>query len=238
MEDLILIKAWFSTGKDYQIGYEIYRRLGTNSLLKSLLKTEDDWNISELEEQLYGLLSQLQKAGTKQVVEPNREKVEEILSNEVKVPSDRTTAPLEIKEAVKRRKYLYASSRDSHSQLKALDSFLDAVSIEKKRLNCKIIIENFQEISSNWDLTNYYDLHLKLPINTKEGEIYFETMDTASLNISWMIDYKYIQKYKAKAGKAAIVNQRILDCMARQKILIKRDAFIYERHTLPTITGS
>jgi hypothetical protein len=59
-------------------------------LLKSLFKTEDELNISELEEQLYGLLCQLQKAGTKQVVEPNREKVEEILSNEVKAPSDRT----------------------------------------------------------------------------------------------------------------------------------------------------
>lgn len=67
-----------------------YMRFCTNSLLKSLLKTKDDWNVSELEEQLYGLLSQLQKAGAKQVVEPNREKVEEILSNEVKVPSDRT----------------------------------------------------------------------------------------------------------------------------------------------------
>ena len=65
-------------------------RLCTNSLLKSLFKTKDDWDVSELEEQLYGLLSQLQKAGAKQVVEPNREKVEEILSNEVKVPSDRT----------------------------------------------------------------------------------------------------------------------------------------------------
>jgi hypothetical protein len=65
-------------------------RLCTNSLLKSLLKTKDDWNVSQLEEQLYGLLSQLQKAGAKQVVEPNREKAEKILSNEVKVPSDRT----------------------------------------------------------------------------------------------------------------------------------------------------
>lgn len=235
MEDIELIETWLTTGKNYQIGYEIYRRIGKNSLLKSVLKTEDDWNKTELEERLVEILENLLKAGQKQVLEPNREKVQEILSNEMKKPSDRSDAPKEIVETVKRRKYLYATRKDAHSKLKALKHTIDPELLEQKRLACKLIIDGAHEIKKLWDITNYYDKNLRLPENTVEVEIKFRDLDTASLTHSWMIDYKYIKKNIGKANLASNVKQRILDCKARELILTERDSFIYSEFSLPEI---
>lgn len=248
MTDLVLIQSWLKSNRDYAIGFEIFRRLSQNNFLKELLATEDEWNAETLAEELTQLAEELAQAipeltqATAQL-QPNAaknsstERVEQILAEERKAPSDRASAPEQIKEAVKRRKYLYAAGRDAHSQLKVLSDIDTDEAQEKRHTLAAEILNIFDEIKTLWDLTNYYDTYLRLPAQPQELKTDLATLDIASLNQDWLTDYKYIMKFRNDTGKRTKVLERIALCAKREEILRLKDAFIHQNLTIPNLEG-
>lgn len=249
MNDLLLIQTWLDSNREYAIGYEIYRRLGKNNFLKDILADgEDEWNAETLLNELADLAQELAQFASSVAPAPAHvaanvaqsspsAKVEQILAEERKAASDRADAPETIKEAIKRRKYLYASSRDAHSKLKVLSTIDTAEAKEQRHALAVKILNSFDEIKTLWDLTNYYDTYRKLPVQPQELKTDLATLDIATLNQDWLIDYKYILKFRNDTKKRTRVLERISLCTEREKILRLKDAFIHGNLTIPAITG-
>lgn len=252
MTDLALIQTWLNSNRDYSIGYEIFRRLSKNNFLKDLLATEDEWNAETLVDELTQLAAQLtaeltQAAGqlTERAAQntanaaknSSTERVEQILADERKAPSDRAGAPEAVKEVVRRRKFLYASARDAHGKLKALCSIEGAEAAQQRHALAVEILNTFDEIKTLWDVTNYFDTYLKMPAQPQELKTDLATLDIATLNQDWLIDYKYITKFRNDTGKRTKVLERISLCAERERILRLKDAFLHGNLTIPDIRG-
>lgn len=239
MKDVELIQKWLDSGRDYQVGVEIYRRLGDNGFLKKLFIEEDAWNRKELTEQLIKLLDKLKPSAEHQLssssIVANKAEIQQLLRDELKPSSERMDAPEQIKEAIKRRKFLYAQARDAHSKIKILNE-TNSVEAKERRLElCTLILNSFDEIKNLWDITNFFDTYKKMPENTHSVPTNFEQLDIITLNTDWLIDYKYIRKNQKNLALKDRVNERIRNCQAREKILRQKDAFFHEKHTLPDI---
>lgn len=245
MTDLTLIQTWLKSNRDYTIGFEIFRRLSKNNFLKDILATGDDeWNADTLLNELTELAQHLAPVtqAIAQVAAPvakncSTAKVEQILAEERKAPSDRTDAPEPIKEAIRRRKYLYALSRNAHSKLKVLSTIDTAQAKEQRHALAVEILNAFDEIKTLWDLTNYFDTYLKMPAQPQALKTNLATLDIATLNQDWLTDYKYITKFRNDTSKRTKVLERISLCNQREEILRLRDAFIHQNLTIPAVKG-
>ena len=239
MKEIELIQTWLASGRNYQVGVEIYRRLGDNDFLKKVLLEEDEWNTKELTEQLIKLLDKLTSSAQQQLSSSSktaqRAEIQQLLKDELKPFSERTDAPEQIKEAIKRRKFLYAQARDAHSKIKILNETKTNEAKERRYELSVLILSSFDEIKELWDLTNFFDAYQKLPENTQSANVNFEELDIITLNQDWLIDYKYIRKNLANVRLKERVNERIINCQQREKILRLKDAFVHENLTLPDI---
>jgi hypothetical protein len=221
-----LIASWLKN-KDYTIGIEIYRRYGPNLYLKTMFASgPDTYNIEKLEKELKTLFH-LHPPAAAEHRSPDH------TQSHTKRPSDANNAPGPIKDAVIKRKSLYARAKANHDRLAELYLENSTDTIINAKLNIEML-NAWDEIKTIWDLTNFYDKNLRLPkppIHTAD----YETFDTLPLNKIWLTNYKYIRKYQTDAAKTAQIAERTEANTAIKTILSKTDTFHHEGLEIPTL---
>jgi hypothetical protein len=223
-----LIDTWLKSNRDYWIGVELYNRFGDDLFLKSMFEEGfDDYNAERLVEEL----ETLKKGILNRTIAP-------VFSAEhkpknTKLPSESDDAPEPVVQKRNRRKYLYATSRDAHSRLKALAKMPEQR--EERAKLASLILDNFDEIKPLWDYTNHYDEYRELPKHTESVEVNLETLDVVTLNKTYLTDYKYIMKFKNDPKKVELVKARINRINQIQTILEKEDAFLHAGLIVPSI---
>jgi hypothetical protein len=225
-----LIEAWISN-QDYQTGVELYRRFGNSAfMLKMFENGESNFNRDKLLQSLTELI-------TNEQLKPvliEKERVHEVLEDDSKRLSDRSTAPDEIKDAIKRRKYLYATAREKHGNLKLLSKKGDGDQ-EERRLIAMVILDKFDDINKIWNKTSFYDNRGRLPVTKVNLEVDFSGADTVELNKKWLTNYKYVKravknpKQKKQVSERTILNQQI------ENYLTTQDAFFHLGLKMPEI---
>ena len=228
-----IINTWIAN-QDYQSGVEIYRRFGDSAfMLKMFENGESNFNRKKLIDELTDLLPEKQ---TNTVVPVLVEKAEirHALEDDSKRLSEKSTAPPEIKEAIKRRKYLYATAREKHGNLKLLANKGD-VEQEERRLLAVSILEKFDEINELWNKTTFYDERGRLPVEKLNPEVDFSGADTIELNKKWLTNYKYAKRAVKNPRQKKQVAQRILANQEIKNYLITQDAFFHVGLEMPTI---
>lgn len=220
-----LIKIW-AKKQDYATGVELYRRYGSSSFLLRMFEAgESEFNRDKLLAELSKFIAEKPKLVSK-------EQILTVLKDESKNLSERNNAPEEIKEAIKRRKYLYASSREKHSNLKLLAKLGDSTQ-EARRLLAVEILEKFVEINEKWNLTSFFDKTGRLPTKINL-DVDFSGACEKTLNAEWLKNYKYVKR-AAKISFSPEVISRIKRNELLKEHLIKIDAFYHEGLTIPTI---
>lgn len=220
-----LIQAYLAQ-PNYAIGVEIYNRLGSNSFLKAVFKTgETPYNKERLHSEIISLESAFKPALSERLAV-----IQSYVTDKAKRLSEQTDAPNEIKEAIAKRKSLYAEARYLKDNLPKTE---DA---EKRREMCFRIQSIFSiHLTKLWEFTNYYDTYQKLPTVFQEVENTFDDEETPVLTKLWHNNYKYVNKYINDKEKLENLQKRIAENETIKAILRERNAFVYESLSMKTI---
>jgi hypothetical protein len=224
-----LIEVWIKN-QDYRSGTELYRRFGSSAfMLKMFLSGESDFNREKLLEQLSNLLP---RNNVKPALVEKRE-VLTVLEDDSKKLSDRSTAPEEVKAVIKERKYLYATAREKHGNLKLLAKYGDEAK-EQRRLFANEIIEKFYAITEHWNFTTFYDETGRVyqKINT---EVDYSGADVNTLNKTWLKNYKYVKRAVNNPRQKDKVTERCKENEEIKTHLVSQDAFYHEGLTMPEV---
>lgn len=227
-----LITFWLSSERNWQAGVELYNKFGTNSVLKVMFKNGYS---AYREEQLIKEMKALQAKYSSFRVEKNEpEKVSvqkeaeqflhSILRDGIR-PSDLPNAPEAVKEAVRKRRNLYAEFVRLHATLNKYTPKI--VRLE----NALRILTIFDEIKPLWDFTNYYDINLRLPDEKQEFNI--NQLSIAEQNKLYCANYKYVRKFFGVESKQDEIAKRIAQNEQLKEALVREKAFFHEALTLP-----
>lgn len=220
------IKLWLDNPQDYLIGVHLYRLYSGNGFQTLLFaQAETAFNKKRLIEELSRIVATATAAN-----EPKHEplKAQNKAAKPLK-PSDQDNAPAEIKEVVAERKKLYNVSRDCFAIMKK------SKDKEERFQMAKLIKMNFYQINKIWAITNHFDKTGEV----KKQEVYNEDLaelDHVTLNKRFESHYKYVKKNLSDDTKKDNIQTRITEMTTIKEILIKANAFLYTRYTIPTVT--
>jgi hypothetical protein len=224
-----LIEEWIKN-QDYRSGTELYRRFGSSAfMLKIFLSGESDFNRAKLLEQLIGLLP----AKKEQTVLVQRKDVLTVLDDDSRKLSDRSSAPDQIKSVIKERKYLYATAREKHSNLKLLAKSGDEAK-ELRRLFANEIIEKFYAITEHWNFTTFYDETGRV-YQKVNSEVDYSGADVNTLNKTWLKNYKYVKRAVNSPQQKDKVGERCKENYEIKTHLLIQDAFYHDGLTMPEV---
>lgn len=226
-DDFILLQNWFES-PNFGAGVELYKRLGTSNILKRMLDEKPtEYLMNRLKDEMKHLIASYSPIAEKQ----EEVRAVRIIESKAALPSELENAPQIIKEAVAKRRNLYNEYLRLHGLLKPF------VEEEERRKASLRILDIFDEIAPIWDLTNYYDVNLKLPEN-KSSEVDFESLNDVELNQLYERAYKYVRKYQSVERKKTDCIERIETAEQIKKILVKRATFYHQRLVFPNFDES
>lgn len=148
------IDEWLKApNSDFSAGVALYERFGDSAALKALFRGgENPISLSRLKKALSELGAAPRSVATPGVAIPDQPAKEASVR-----PSNLPDAPQDVKAIVLRRRDLYDELRVVHGQLTLLptndarhEAALRIATLESEIWNC-------------WEITNFYDEHLKMP---------------------------------------------------------------------------
>lgn len=215
------IERWLES-PDWQTGVELYQKYGDNLVVKALLKVKTDFAFKRLKEELSKICLQEDKTT---IVQGKVTSVEDL---RYKKPSELPDAPAQIRSAVAKRRNLYNEYISLHALLK------EFVPLEERRKASLRILDIFDEIAPLWDLTNYYDVNLKLPEERASEVKELDNMTTEELHRQYETCYKYCRKNVSNDKLRQKCIERVETAKEIRNILETRNAFFLERLAFPT----
>lgn len=231
-ENFQLISLWLGGKRNFEAGVEIYNRLGDNYILKMMFEGEKD---ALLEEELLTAMNDLLILFGKQTPEETKQEVIEKavefvanVENHNIRPSDLPNAPVEIKKARAQRKNLYAEYLRCKAQLE------EYVPQDIRKEAALRILDIMDEIKPIWDLTNYYDIYLRMPEHETKDEKKLEDLTDIELNKLYESHYKYVRKFQSDEKKREKCIERITEAEKIKNLLIDNVAFFHEKLSFPS----
>lgn len=221
MKNETLIQSWLDSKQDYQTGVEIYRRVGRNEFLKQTFATgEDVWNKQKLLREMRLLAQSIATMGEQvPTVQARKLEIEQVLANDRKKPSERIEAPAVVREIVAQRKMLYKQTQHLRSKLLLYPT-------NQERLVAALeILDNVDKIKAMWKITDFYDLHQRMPQKVTVSSDDIVQLDDIALNQEWLIKYKYVMRVKGQVKFAEKIRERIERMNLIRQELNKRNAF-------------
>lgn len=222
------ILRWLNTTRDYQIGIEILKKHSKNTfLIMSLELGKDSYNENRLRKELETILERFGGEKEKETTKA------EIVVKELQLkPSEQLTAIDEIKEVIYHRKKLYNEAKKLHARL---EYYTDENECKEA---CFRLVELWKEINQLWKISNFYDANNRMP-NRYEQEltIELEALSDMELNKRYLKNYKFLQKNKAVLSKKQDFENILKETTEIKEILIVRDAFCYQKYTIPNFAA-
>jgi hypothetical protein len=233
-DDFQLISLWLAGDRDFKSGVEIYNRLGNDFMLMTMLEQGyTAYREEQLIEAMNDLLLTIGKsenpvASTETIIYEAALFVANVENHGVKA-SMLPNAPLVVREAVKKRRNLYYEFMRLHTLL------IEQTPRKLRTEYALRILDIFDEIKPLWDLTNFYDQHLRLPDEPKKINI--DDLSIVEANKLYNAHYKYVRKFYKDENKKENILQRLEESKRLKNRLTKENAFFHERLTFPTVAA-
>lgn len=220
------ILRWLNSSKDYAVGLNLLKAHSSNKFLIKVLESGNDyWNAKSLEKEL-------RKIADESSLKIEKEKPKVIAEEIVKKPSEQISAPLEIQEIIAERKKIYNEGKKLHARL-------ELYSTNEERLQASLrILEIRRQLKKMWSITNFYDDNKRMPTQEEKNlMLELEALSDMELNSLFLKHYKFLHKQKELVPKHDDFDNRRKLIIEIKNLLIERDAFCHEGHTIPEYTG-
>jgi hypothetical protein len=218
------ILRWLNSSKDYAVGLNLLKAHSSNKFLIKVLESGNDyWNAKSLEKEL----RKLSEESSFKIDKP-----QVIAEETLKKPSEQISAPLEIQEIIAERKKIYNEGKKLHARLEYYQT-------NQERLEASLrILQIRRQLKKLWNITNFYDEHKRMPSQEEHNLLLeLEALSDMELNSLFLKHYKFLHKQKELVPKHDDFDNRRKLIIEIKNLLIERDAFCHEGHTIPEYTG-